>query len=178
MSEDERVSQMQENAHCPSPENLSFLAFCLSMNSLCECQGPGRSSSGSEGQCCPGPNCTRPQFNQDQGCVRKTGQKLHCNEIVYKVPALEVRLHSSERNLACIIYDEVKKSTVTWTSFWAYQKTRKAFEFNCCVFLKPCFHKVIQFGQFEYGMLLEVSHHQKGYKLSLTRVPYTYPVDP
>lgn len=26
---------MEENAHCPSPEKLSSLAFCFSMNSLC-----------------------------------------------------------------------------------------------------------------------------------------------
>lgn len=34
------MSQMEENAHCPSPEKLSSLAFCLSMNSLFAHRGP------------------------------------------------------------------------------------------------------------------------------------------
>lgn len=38
------MSQMEENAHCPPPEKLSSLAFCLSMNSLCVHRGPGQSS--------------------------------------------------------------------------------------------------------------------------------------
>lgn len=38
------MSQMEENAHCPSPEKLSSLAFCLSMNSLCALRGPRQSS--------------------------------------------------------------------------------------------------------------------------------------
>lgn len=43
VSEDKRVNEMEENAHCPSPEKLSLLAFCLSMNSLYLPQNQGRS---------------------------------------------------------------------------------------------------------------------------------------
>jgi hypothetical protein len=65
-SEDERASQMKENAHCPRPEKLSSLAFFLglSMNSLFVCApASGPVLQGSEGQCWagPGPNRNLPE---------------------------------------------------------------------------------------------------------------------
>lgn len=46
---------MEENAHCPSPEKLSSLAFCLSMNSLCAHPGPRQPSRVQRDRAVPGP---------------------------------------------------------------------------------------------------------------------------
>lgn len=65
------MSQMEENAHCPSPEKLSSLAFCLSMNSLCSRRGPGQSSRVQRdravpSRAVPGPSVSGPQPGDGQ----------------------------------------------------------------------------------------------------------------
>ena len=77
MSKDKRVSQMEENAHCPSPEKLSSLAFYFSMNSLYVRWGPGPSSwvqrDGAEpGRAVPGPSVSELD-SRDRDLVRERG---------------------------------------------------------------------------------------------------------
>lgn len=54
------MSQMEENAHCPSPEKLSSLAFCLSMIPLCARRGPRQSSRIQRDRALPGPAVPKP----------------------------------------------------------------------------------------------------------------------
>lgn len=69
------MSQMEENAHCPSPEKLSSLTFCLSMNSLCMRRGPGQFSwvqreRAVPSRAAPGPSVSQPE----PGDAQRTGE--------------------------------------------------------------------------------------------------------
>lgn len=60
------MSQMEENAHCPSPEKLSSLAFCLSMNSLCAHRGPRQGQRAGLSRAVPRPSDSGPETGDGQ----------------------------------------------------------------------------------------------------------------
>lgn len=69
------MSQMEENAHCPLPEKLSSLAFCLSMNSLYARRGPGQSSRVQRGRAVPSRAVPGPSVSgSEPGDGRRPGE--------------------------------------------------------------------------------------------------------